>query len=304
MAMRGRRSLDIAGAEGLFTFPGAGSAIGRQHGAGTHERHRQRDQLRAAVLVGPSTFVSTGNPLLDLKLAQQDQTADVAKEALQPQVSQAITAFKTAVAGAKTIQDALANPDVQQVLLTANGLSNYIGDTALVQKVFLSNASDPASLVNRLGDSTLLSAVQTYNFATNGLAELQNPKVVSTLADAYAEVEWRQSLDQATPGLSNALDFLSQAKSIKSVNDILDNYTNFEVVTTALGIPQQIVDQDQSAQVSAISSRVDIAKFQDPNYVTSLTDQYLLTLQENNQASSSDSADITALAVQAGGLVV
>src|SRR5208282_5763911 len=158
-----------------------------------------------------STSVTTGNPLTDLKIAQADQTTDVAKEAQQPQVSQAITAFKTAVAGSTSIQTALSNPDVQKVLLTANGLSNYIGETALVQKVFLSDPTDPNSLVNQLGDPTFLSAVLTYNFGKNGLSELQNPKIVSTLTNAYAEVQWRQSLDQATPGLANALTFLSQA---------------------------------------------------------------------------------------------
>jgi Protein of unknown function (DUF1217) len=253
---------------------------------------------------GPSTWVSTGNPILDLKIAQQDQTADVAQEALQPQVSQAVTAFKTAVANAPNIQTALANPNVQQVLLTANGLSNYIGETALVQKVFLSNPSDPSSLVNQLGDPTLLSAVQTFNFAQNGLAELQKPSVVSTLSDAYAEVQWRQSLDAATPGLSNALDFLSQASSITSVNDVLDNETNFDVITTALGIPQDIVNQPLVAQQSAITSQLDISKLQDPAYVTSLTDQYLLTMQEQNPSGSSDSTSLTSLAVQAMSLVV
>jgi hypothetical protein len=257
----------------------------------------------ASTATAPTTFVSSGNPLTDLKLAQADQTADVAKEAQQPQVSQAITAFKTAVAHATTIQQALANPDVQQVLLTANGLTNYIGQTALVQKVLLADPADPKSLVNQLGDSTLLSTVQAYNFGTKGLAELQNPNVISTLTSAYAEVEWRQSLNLATPGLSNALDFLGQASSIKSVNDVLDNYTNFEVITTALGIPQDIVYQDQSAQESAIASRVDFSKFSDPSYVTSLTDQYLLTMQEQNSTSTSDSTSLTALAVQAGGLI-
>jgi hypothetical protein len=254
-----------------------------------------------------STATSTGNPLLDLKIAQTNQTADVAQEALQPQVSQAITAFTTAVAHSTTIQSALANPDVQQVLLTANGLSNYSGETALVQKAFLSDLTDPNSLANQMGDPTLLGAVQTYNFATNGLAELQNPKVVSTLTNAYAEVQWRQSLDQATPGLANALTFLSQASSITSANDILDNVTNFDVVTTALGIPQQIVNQDTSAQVSAITSKLDISKLQDPNYVNSLTDQYLLTMQEQNQSSSNSgsSTNLFSLAVQgSSGLVV
>jgi Protein of unknown function (DUF1217) len=235
-----------------------------------------------------------------------DQTADVAKEAQLPQVSQAITAFKTAVASSTSIQTALSNPDVQKVLLTANGLSNYIGDTVLVQTAMLSDPTDPTSLASQMSDPTLLGAVQTYNFAKNGLAELQNPKIVVTLTNADAEVLWRQSLDQATPGLANALTFLGQASSIKSASDILGNVTNFDVITTALGIPQQIVNQDSSAQVSAITSRLDFAKLQDPHYVTSLTDQYLLTMQEQNQSSSGSgsSTNLFSLAVQSNGLVV
>src|SRR5262249_37890928 len=148
---------------------------------------------------------------------------------------------------------------------------------------------------------------QTYNFAKNGLAELKNPKIIAALTNAYAEVTWRESLDQATPGLSNALTFLSQASSIKSVNDILDNLVNFRVITTALGIPVGIVNQQQSAQVSAITSRLNFAKLQDRHYVTSLTDQYLLTMQENNASNSGGNAvlgSLTTLAVQASGLLV
>ena len=250
-----------------------------------------------------STAVSTGNPLTDLKLAQANQTADVAAEAKTPQVASDIALFTKAVNSATSISNALANPYVQQVLLTANGLSSYIGETALVQKALLSNPSDPNSLVNQLGDSNLLSAAQTYNFGKNGLAELQNPKVISTLTDAYAEVQWRQSLDTATPGLSNALSFLSQASSIKSASDVLDNATNFYVITGALGIPTSIVNQDQTAQVAAINARLDFAKLQDPKYVTSLTDQYLLSQQQSSSSSTGDGS-LTDLAVQSSGLLV
>jgi len=237
--------------------------------------------------VSTTGFASTGNPLLDLKLAQADQAADTAKEAQVPQVAQAISAFTKAVNSATSIQSALSNPNVQQVLLTASGLSNYIGETGLVQKAFLSNLSDPNSVVNQLGDGTLLSTVQTYNFAQNGLAELQNPKIMATLTNGYAEVMWRQSLDTATPGLSNALDFISQASSITSISDVLNNATNFFVITGALGIDPNIAYQDQSAQERAIaSSSLDIAKLQNPAYVTTLTDQYLLSQQESSQSSS------------------
>jgi hypothetical protein len=251
-----------------------------------------------------TTFVSTGNPITDLKLAQQEQTTGVAQEARQPQVANVINAFTKAVSNATSIQQALLNPDVQQVLLTANGLSSYIGETALVQKVLLSDPKQSNSLVNQLANPTWLSTVQTYNFGHNGLAELQKPQVMAALTNAYAEVEWRQGLDQATPGLANALTFLSQASSITSVDDVLSNDTNFQVVTTALGIPQTIVFQDQTAQENAISSRLDISKLQDRTYVTGLTDQYLLTMQENNQSSAGLGTGLSALAEQASGLVV
>ena len=257
-----------------------------------------------AAQTGPSTFASTGNPLLDLKLAQKNQTADVAQEAKQPQVLQAITAFTAAIGKATSIQQALGNPAVQQVLLTANGLSTYIGETALVQKALMSDPNDPKSLANRMGDASLISTVQTYNFAKNGLAGLQNPKVISTLTNAYAEVKWRQSLEQATPGLSNALAFLQQASSIKSVNDILTNLVNFDVVTTALGIPQSIVNQDQTAQKQAINARLNVKDLQDPNFVTSMTDQYLLQMQSQNASSSGSGSSLESLALQGAGLVV
>jgi hypothetical protein len=160
-----------------------------------------------------------------------------------------------------------------------------------VQKAFMSDPSDPNSLVNQLGDGTLLSTVQTYNFAQNGLAELQNPKIQATLTNGYAEIMWRQSLNTATPGLSNALDFISQASSITSVSDVLNNATNFFVITGALGIDPDIANQDLSAQQSAIAaSSLDIPKLQNPAYVTSLTDQYLINQQESNQSSTNSSS--------------
>jgi hypothetical protein len=252
--------------------------------------------LNALFNTAPSStagFASTGDPLLDLKLAQTDQTAGTAKEAKVPQVAQSITAFTKAVKNATSISSALSNPNVQKVLLTASGLSNYIGETGLVQKAFMSNPSDPKSVVNQIGDSTLLSTVQTYNFATNGLSELQNPKIMATLTNGYAEVMWRESLNTATPGLSSALDFISQASSIKSINDVLNNATNFFVITGALGIDPNIAFQDQSAQHRAIaSSSLDIAKLQNPAYVTSLTDQYLISQQERSQSSSGSGSSL------------
>ena len=168
-----------------------------------------------------TTAVSTGNPLTDLKLAQANETVDVAQEAKTPQVERDIAAFQAGVANAKDIQTALQNPNVMKMLLTANNLSSYIQYPALAQKALLSDPSQSDSLVNQLNDTNLLNTAKSFDFANNGLAALQNPQVMSTLTNGYSEVLWRQSLEKATPGLSNALAFLGQASSIKSVDNIL-----------------------------------------------------------------------------------
>jgi hypothetical protein len=247
----------------------------------------------------PSTAVSTGNPITDLKLAQANETTDVANEAKQPEVARDIAAFTSAVHNATSLQSALSNPNVMKVLLTANNLASYIQYPALAQKALMSDPNNSNSLVNQLGDTNLLNAAKTYDFAKNGLAALQNPGVIATLANGYAEVLWRQSLDAATPGLSNALTFLGQATSINSVDSILGDPTNRTVVLTALGIPEQIAFQSLTAQEQAVASRVNIADFQKPSFVTSLTDQYLLTMQQQAQQNSG-----TALAAASGGLLV
>ncbi len=251
-----------------------------------------------------STAVSTGNPLIDLKLAQANQAIDVANETKQPQIARDIAAFKQGIANATTIDGALSNLNVLKILLTANNLANQVAYPGLVKKVLLSDPSASTSLVNQLGNAAYTSAVKTYNFAKNGLAELRDPAVISTLTNAYAEVMWRRSLDQATPGLSNALAFLSQAKSIKKVDDILGDPINRAVVTTALGIPEQIAFQDLPTQESAISTRLDVANLQDPKFVASLTDQYLLAKQQQALQNPSGPPDLSTLAEQLNGLVV
>ena len=173
-----------------------------------------------------STAASTGNPITDLKMAQANEATDVAKETKKPEVARDIAAFQKGVANAKDIQTALKNPNVMKVLLTANNLSKYIQYPALAQKALRSDPSDPNSLANKLADTNLLNTTKTFNFAKNGLAALQDPKIIATLSNGYAEVMWRRSLDQATPGLSNALTFLSQASSIKSVDEILGDSVN------------------------------------------------------------------------------
>jgi Protein of unknown function (DUF1217) len=252
----------------------------------------------------PSAGSSGLSAVQTLASAERNQTQNVKLTAAQPTVQHAIAAFTQGVTNAKSVSQLLANPAVMKVLLTANGLGDQAAYTALATKVLTSNLSDPKSLANTLTDSRWKTLAQTYDFATNGLKAIQQPATIAAVADGYAQVTWRTTQDAVTPGLSNALAFKTKASTITSVDQILGDPMLRTVVTTALGVPQQIAFQPLTAQENAISSRLDIKQFQDPKFVEKFVQRYLIANSANTSSSSSATPDLMTLAVQAQGIFV
>src|SRR5271166_609994 len=158
-----------------------------------------------------STNASGQDPVQALQSAEQNQTQDIKATAAQPDVQTAITAFTKAVNSAKSVTQLLANPAVMNVLLTANGMGDQIGYTALATQALTSSLSDPNSLVNQLSDTRWKTLAGDYNFSSTGLASFQTPTAIASIAHAYATATWETSQDTVTPGLSNALAFKAQA---------------------------------------------------------------------------------------------
>jgi len=248
-------------------------------------------------LGGQSANASGQTPVQALQSAEQNQTQDVKATAAQPTVERMVAAFTKAVTSATSVAQLLANPSLMTVLLTANGLSDQTSYAALATKALTSDLKDPTSLANVLPNTLWKTAATAYNFAAAGLSIIQKPATIAAITQAYTQTIWEQSEDKSTPGLSSALTFRSQASSIKSVDQILGNSTLRNVVTTALGVPKEIAFQSINAQELAISSRVDIKQFQDPKFVESFIDRYLIA--NSATASTSSTPDLTTLSVEA-----
>lgn len=241
-----------------------------------------------------------GSPLVALQMAQKNRDREVANTAKQPETQRDITVFKRAIAKAKTIGEALDNPAVMKVLLTANGLADQVPYPGLAKKVLLSDPNDPNALVNRMGSARWKSVVKAFDFAKAGIDALKDPALQTRLADGYVEVAWRKGLEKATPGLSDALDFRERASKFKNAIDILGDPVMRRVVTTALGIPKQIAFQELGAQEKAITSRLDISRLQDPKFVDGLSQRYLLEKQKEAPAPA---PDLSALSLQLRGII-
>lgn len=76
------------------------------------------------------------------------------------------------------------------------------------------------------------------------------------------------------------------------------------VITTALGIPEQIAFQSLPAQEKAITSQIDISKFKDPKFVESFTQRYLLAAGAAASTAARTTPDLITLSVQSKGLFV
>ena len=240
--------------------------------------------------------------LAALKSAERNRDREVARTEKQTDVARDIARFRTAVAKATDVKAALKDPAILKVLLTANGLGDQVDFPGLASRALASDPADRTSLVSRLADSRWRDVAKTYAFATKGLSVLQDPKVQQTLADGYAEITWRQSLDRTTPGLSSALTFRAKASTAKDAVTILGNSVLREVVTTALGIPKQLAFQELPAQERAITSRLDISRLQDPHFVDVLTQRYLLAKAQSGSPTSTGS--LASLSVQLRSLSV
>ena len=233
------------------------------------------------------TPTATGNPVTALTGAEANQTKDIATTAAEPTVARDIAAFTAAVQGATSVTQLLNNPTVLKVLLTANGLGDQTQYTALAQKALTSSTTDTASVANQLSstNSAWLAAAKTYQFATAGLSVIQQSSVISTIANAYAEVTWREGLDKTTPGLSNALTFRAESTTVTSALQVLGDPVMRDVVTTALGLPLTIAEQPLEAQEKAITSQLDVTKFQDPAFTESFIQRYLLAKGSTGSSS-------------------
>lgn len=261
----------------------------------------QVSPLLQAIYGTSSGSANGANALTQLTLAEHTETQQVAQTAKQPQVSRDIATFTQAVNTATSPASLLQNPTVLKVLLTVNGLADQVPYTALAQKALLSNVNDSGSLARSLGSAAWLNATQTYDFANKGLSNLQATGTIAQIANQYAEITWRNSLNTTTPGLSNAIKFRDAAASLKTADQIISDPDLTDVFVTAFNLSSEFANQDLTQQENDINNRIDFTKLSKPSYVEGIVQNYLLA-KANSAAAST--VNIEALAVQSNGLVV
>jgi hypothetical protein len=98
------------------------------------------------------------------KILQTKNPSDFPALTQDPVVQQEITYFKAHAPKALTAKALLADPRLQDFVLTAYGLSSQNGMTALMQKVLESKPHDKGSFASRMIDARYTTLANAFNY--------------------------------------------------------------------------------------------------------------------------------------------
>jgi hypothetical protein len=121
------------------------------------------------------------------------------------------------------------------------------------------------------------------------LGSLSDPKMLEILTNGFTKYEYRTGLSETNPGMANAVYFSENAKTVKSVYDILGNGVMRRVVLGALGLPDQIAIQPVETQARAVLARLKLADLQDAAKVRALAERYLMAEADKAAANTANS---------------
>lgn len=135
------------------------------------------------------------------------------------------------------------------------------------------------------------------------LGSLSDPKMLEILTNGFTKYEYRTGLSDKNPGMANAVYFSENAKTVKSVYDILGNGVMRRVVLGALGMPDQIAIQPVETQARAVLARLKLADLQDGTKVRAIAERYLMAEADKaaanaTNASSDPFATISGLSIK------
>jgi hypothetical protein len=115
--------------------------------------------------------------------------------------------------------------------------------------------------------------------------------------DGYVRQTMETDAGTQNEGVRLGLYFQRKAATIKTPLDILADKALYQVVRTALGLPDSVAQADLDVQQAMIKKRIDVADFQDPKKVDRFIAQFAAMYDVNNNSATASSAALAILGV-------
>jgi hypothetical protein len=219
-----------------------------------------------------------------------NQARSLQQVANQPGAAREIAYFQANIGKIKTVDDFVANTRIFNFAMQAFGLSDMAYAKAFMKKALNGGVSDSNSFANKLTDPRFRNFVSAFNFAANGTSTTSSSTLVSKTVANYTESLLEQQAGNQSDGLRLALNFKAQIGTVSSIYGILGNSALYQVVRTALGLPQAMSAVDIDKQAKIIGDKFNLADMKDPKKLDTFLTRFVATYDMQNTDTSSTAA--------------
>lgn len=214
------------------------------------------------------------------------------------------TYYHNTITSIGSVDDLLKDKRLVAYITKAYGLDGAKLSDDTLRKILTSDPMDPKSFVNQKGqDPKFRDLAAAFNFDADGKAkrvQVQSAQTISNVletTDGYVRQTMETDAGTQNEGVRLGLYFQRKAATIKTPLDILADKALYQVVRTALGLPDTVAQADLDVQQAMITKRLDVADFQDPKKVDKFLAQFAAMYDASNNAATASSAALAILGV-------
>jgi hypothetical protein len=234
---------------------------------------------------------------LALQLLNSTKTQELQQIQNSPETARAIASFKKGVGGITTAKQFVNNYDVYSFVMQAFDLKDQMFGKAMMQQILESDPSNPQSLVNQMADARFTDLYNAMGF-TNGGTQNANTASASwqdQIVQRYVQQQYINEEGGQNATVKIALEFQQKAAGVTNWYDILKNKDLGQFMRTVLNIPNGVVTQSLSKQVSLFQAKFDLTTLQDPTVVSKLVQKYAVMSDAKNAAANAAQNPVVSL---------
>ena len=215
--------------------------------------------------------------------------------AVKAQIKADTKEYLAAIGSAVTLNDLLSDKKTVQYALTAYGVKSKSLSTDELRKILTSDLGDPKSYANAHSDKAIAKFAAAFNFKTDSSVRATDAgaqQSVDRLATdkLYLLQTLERQAGDTSEGTRLALYFLRKAPALTSPYGILADKALYQVVRTALGLPDGMVAMDTDKQAAMLKQKLDVKDFTDEKKLDKFVARFAGMYDAKNQDSSTNPA--------------
>ena len=190
------------------------------------------------------------------------------------------TYYSEAIGNVQSLDDFINDKRLVAFVVKAYDLEDEQITNDLLRKVLTSDPFDERSFANKQSNTGFRDLAAAFNFTADGKIDRAPREQVQTRGDIIktADNYLRQAMElragEENDGVRLALYFQRKAPVVDSTLDILADKALYEVVRTALGLPDTVAQASLEVQAKTIEKRMKIADLQDPKQLDKFLTQF------------------------------